>query len=172
MSKTATYALIESQTLGSAAATVTFSNIPGTYTDLRLVMSAGETSSGSGGFITFNNDGGTGSLYSFTRMSGDGTNASSARGTNRNTNTWVFGNGIVVPTTPTDVSIVDIMDYANTTTNKTALNRENNAAGGIVANVILWRNTNAITRIDITYTGANFVAGSTFRLYGIQAGNA
>jgi hypothetical protein len=164
-----TYTELLKTTVSTTTNTVSFTSIPQTYTDLRLVIAAGETGGGNGGFITFNNDGGTGSLYSFTRMVGDGSSASSARGTNRNTNTWVLGNGIAVPTTPTDVATIDIMNYSNTTTFKTSLARENNAAGGTVANVILWRNTAAINRIDITYSAANFAVGSTFSLYGIAA---
>ena len=165
-----TYEPIATTTIsGTSTNQVTFSSIAATYTDLRIVIAAGETGGGNGAFITFNNDGGTGSLYSFTRLVGDGSTASSARGTNRNTNTWVLGNGIAVPTTPTDVATIDIMNYSNTTTFKTSLARENNAASGTVANVILWRNTAAITRVDITYSAANFANASTFTLYGIAS---
>jgi hypothetical protein len=165
-----TYEPIATTTLANTTTSVvSFTSIAGTYTDLRLIISAGEATAGNGAFITFNNDGGTGSLYSFTRLVGDGSTASSARGTNRNTNTWVLGNGIAVPTTPTDVATVDIMNYSNSTTYKTALARENNAASGTVANVILWRNTAAISRVDITYSAANFANASTFTLYGIKA---
>jgi hypothetical protein len=167
---TNTYVELDKTTIsGTSTNQVTFTSIPSNYTDLRIVINAGETGSGSGGFITFNNDGGVGDLYSFTRILGNGSSAASARASNRNTNTWVLGNGIAVPTTVSNVTTIDIMNYANTTTNKTALVRENNAASGVVASAILWRNTSAINRVDITYTGANFANGSTFSLYGISA---
>ena len=41
MAAGATYEPIETQTLGSAAPSVTFSSIVGTYTDLRIVVAAG-----------------------------------------------------------------------------------------------------------------------------------
>jgi hypothetical protein len=68
--------------------------------------------------------------------------------------------------------IIDIMDYSNTTTNKTNLTRSNNVGNGLAAVVGMWRNTNAITSIRFFPDSGNFSTGSTFRLYGIQAGNA
>jgi hypothetical protein len=165
---TNTYVPIATQTANGSVSTITFSSIPQTYTDLRLIITAGD-SVNYGVYITYNNDGGSGSLYSFTRMLGNGSGAASVSVANRNTNTWVLGNGINIPTTPTDVAILDIMNYSNTTTYKTALETEANAAGGFVATVILWRNTAAISRIDLVNTGA-FTSGSTFTLYGISAG--
>jgi hypothetical protein len=47
-----------------------------------------------------------------------------------------------------------------------------NAASGsryTVAEVGLWRNTSAITEIDLKFVTGNLVAGSTFTLYGIKA---
>ena len=169
MTAGATYVPIQTQTASGSVNTITFSSIPSTYTDLRIVISAGETGGGNGAYIIFNNDGGSGSLYSFTRMVGNGSTATSTTAANRNTNTWVLSNGIADPTTPTDVSTIDVMSYANTNVYKTALNRENNAASGTVGNVILWRNTAAINRIDIIYSAANFATGSTFTLYGISS---
>lgn len=162
MSKTATYALIESQTLGSATATVTFSNIPGTYTDLILVANYAKSA---GARLNMNYNGDTGSNYSYTRMNGNGTNASSDRISN-------FG---IIDAGYTDTtrsnSIIQILDYSNTTTNKTTLIRANSTFDGMGAFVALWRNTAAIT--SITLGGSNnLTQGSTFRLYGIQAGNA
>ena len=62
--------------------------------------------------------------------------------------------------------------YANTTTNKTIISRSNNAGTGVDANVSLWRKTpEAINQIRI-YQANNVATLSTFKLYGIQAGNA
>ena len=64
MSKTATYALIERQTLGSATSTVTFSSIPGTYTDLIIISSALSAGTSETIMMRFNSD--SGNNYSFT----------------------------------------------------------------------------------------------------------
>jgi hypothetical protein len=167
MSKTATYALIETVTLGSATASVTF-NVSGTaslYTDLVLVVMAKNSASDGDLCIRFNSD--TATNYSHTFMYGNGASALSVRGSNlnrmrigRTDNTNAYPN------------IIQIQDYSNATTFKTAISRSQNT-GLILANAGLWRNTNAITSITIIDdNGLNFTTGSTFRLYGIQAGNA
>jgi hypothetical protein len=61
------------------------------------------------------------------------------------------------------------MNYSNTTTNKTALIRGNNAALFTDATVGVWRSTAAITSITLASDGAAFDSGSTFNLYGIAA---
>jgi hypothetical protein len=50
-----TYVAIAEQTLGTAAASVTFSSIPGTYTDLVLVLSV-QDASGNTFALQFNGD--------------------------------------------------------------------------------------------------------------------
>jgi hypothetical protein len=67
-------------------------------------------------------------------------------------------------------SIIDIMNYSNTTTYKTALHRFNDANAIVFAIVGLWRNTAAINQVRVFSTNAvNFAVGSTFTLYGIKA---
>jgi len=157
-----TYTQIASTTLGSTATTVTFSSIPATYTDLILVFNPVVTTlSGIDYQITFNSD--TASNYSRTYLLGDGTSASSGRSTSQ---TSYSPGGIYNNSTVT----VQILNYSNTTTNKTPIARVNIAAQYTAATVGLWRNTAAINRIDITTsTTANFNTGSTFNLYGITA---
>jgi hypothetical protein len=81
-------------------------------------------------------------------------------------------------TTAISNTIVHIMNYSNTTTFKTYLARNNNAATsgtyvGTEAIVGLAQLTAAITSITIgTASGStdyNFATGSTFSLYGIKA---
>ena len=159
-----TYTQIASTTLGSAASSVTFSSIAGTYTDLVLVTAvANNTASGNYFGMQFNGD--TTANYSQTQLYGDGTSAASSRYT---------GNGtIIAGWTSTSIStlIFNIMNYANTTTYKTALIRNANSAYREGAWVALWRKTpEAITSITMASEGATlFTAGSTFTLYGILA---
>jgi hypothetical protein len=161
--KTGTYSLIDSTTLGSAQSSVTFSSIPATFTDLVLVV-AGTVNTNSYFALRLNSD--TGNNYSNTEMDGNGTAASS----NRNTNNSYMYNGSIL-TTQTNV-INQIQDYSNTTTNKTVLTRSNNAGSIVKVSVGLWRSTAAITSIECSTAGANtFSSGSTFKLYGIEAGN-
>jgi hypothetical protein len=161
MAAGSTYTPIATTTLGSAAATVTFSSIPGTYTDLILVADTVNASGADNFLLNFNSD--TGSNYSVTRLNGNGTSASSSRGTNQT----ILQCGEVYSTRST--TIVQILNYSNSTTYKTTLTRQNNAGAGVNANVNLWRSTAAITTILISTSSYNFSAGSQFTLYGIQA---
>jgi fibronectin-binding autotransporter adhesin len=157
-----TYEPIASQTLGSAAASVTFSSIPQGYTDLVLVC-AGTVNTNSYFALRFNND--TASNYSNTEMDGDGTSAYS----NRNSSSSYMYNGSF--NTGQTNTITNIQNYANANTFKTALTRSNYPASGVKASVGLWRSTAAVTSIQISTAGANtFSSGSTFSLYGIQVG--
>jgi hypothetical protein len=162
---TTTYEPIQTYTLGSTQATVTFSSIPSTYTDLILQMTP-KTSDGSGYFQVFpNND--TGSNYSRTLLQGNGSSASS----NRNSNS---SNGFQMncATSSQDANsyptTVHLMNYANTNANKTALARAGSTSVGLVENYVwLYRSTSAITSLVIKANTTTFAAGSIFTLYGI-----
>jgi hypothetical protein len=159
-----TYEPIATTTLGSAAASITFSSIAATYTDLRLVLVA--ITSGGTNRIRFNSDSGTN--YSRTKITGDGTTADSARSTS--SLLISFGaNANPVSTIPY-LNTVDVFSYAGPT-NKTVLwNQELslNGSGEISKGVGLWRNTSAITAIELTNSGGNFLTGTTATLYGIK----
>lgn len=169
MAAGSTYTPIATQTLGTAASSVTFSSISGSYTDLRLVISG--TASITGYAFTFGVNGDTGSNYSTTGISGNGTNAQSYRYANiSNVSTylggWVNGYDSGSPSTIT----LDLQNYSNSTTNKTILWRSATGNRNTEAGVILWRNTAAITSCTVyAQSGANIVSGSTFTIYGIAA---
>jgi len=167
--KTGTYTLINSNTLGSAASSVTFSSIPSTYTDLVLVVSnITNASSTNSVFLRFNSD--TATNYSSTFLEGNGTSATS----NRQSNRTVIDSGynIGLSTTSPGQVIFNIMDYSNTTTYKTVISRFAQAAGaapGTSGTVSLWRATPAaITSIEIR-CDVNLGVGTVFKLYGIEA---
>lgn len=158
---TVTYEAIASQTLGSAASTVTFSSIPSTYTDLVLVVN-GFTTIDVQTYIQVNGD--TGSNYSVTTMLGDGSSASSSRESGQQA---IAAGGY--GTSANGNKIVQIQNYSNTTTNKTLLIRANAAGSFVQARVGLYRSISAITSITHYVTSGNFATGSTFSLYGIKA---
>ena len=160
----ATYEKIATNTLGSSAASITFSSISGAYTDLVLIVSPLTATIDN---VTIQYNGDTGSNYSWTTVGGNGTAASSHRGSNDSNPYTQYQSG--VDTTRSNV-IINVMNYSNTTTYKTAICRGNNTGYGTDATVVLWRNTNAITSILLTTRGSyNFTSGSTFTLYGIKA---
>jgi len=159
-----TYEPLATQTLGSTASQITFSSIPATYTDLVVVVNASLTTGSANMNLNFNND--TSALYSATWVGGNGTSALSSRNT---------GNTLMVTTyygtlqTTIGTFILNVMNYANTTTNKTLLARMNNTIDGTSATAGLYRSTSAINRIDLITGSSTFTAGSTFTLYGIKA---
>jgi hypothetical protein len=161
-----TYDNIATTTLGSAARNITFSSIPATYTDLRVVWVGRNATTADYVEITFN---GTTSGYSFTSVSGNG----SATGSNRITSNtkWIanFPPTAGSSSTPFMFS-VDIFSYAGST-NKTGLmacSSDFNGSGLVIRSVGLWQNTSAITSIKLEGQGDDFAAGTTATLYGIK----
>ena len=156
------YEPISTQTLGSAVATVTFSSIPQTYTDLVLIVNT-QTSNNVNVFMRFNGD--TSSNYSDTRLVGDGSSASSGRLTSQTSAIIISGD----PSSNFSTYKVDIFNYTNATTFKTFLTRSSTADRAAVL-IGLWRATPAaISTINIRVDTGTFVTGSTFTLYGIKA---
>lgn len=167
-----TYEPIATTTLGSNQSSVTLSSIPQTYTDLVVIIRAANSNAPTiyGAGITFNSDGKLPGIYSFTQMYGDGTSAASFR--------WNTSQAYVIPAFSSvtslnsgDVGIVNIMNYANTTTYKTILSRFGAASLATYASVGLRQSTTAINSITFwPNDGTNTIlSGSTFSLYGIKA---
>jgi hypothetical protein len=161
---TNTYVALQTQTLTSSAASVTFSSIPQTYTDLIIVAQIKGTANT---YLNLRFNGDTGSNYSRTVLSGNGSTATSERRTNATVINTDYNE--TIETNFNYVNIMQIMNYSNTNINKTVLCRPNNAASGSGATVGLWRNTAAITSVSLVSNNNSFDSGSTFNLYGIAA---
>lgn len=163
-----TYEPIASQTLGADTATVTFSAIGGSFSDLILVTDTKRTVGTTGGadiLLRFNSD--TASNYSATYLQGNGTTASSGRASSQTSINYVPS--VETSATSTGVAAIHIMAYSNTNVFKTVL-----VSGGapieFVRRVVgLWRSTSAITSIDVLASSGSLKSGSTFSLYGIKA---
>ena len=163
-----TYEPIATYTVPSAQSSYTFSVIPSTYTDLVLVMEYSISTANDSVFVRFNGD--TASNYSDTALSGNGTSAVSGRDTSSSVGIRLTGWNTAQGASTRQMDIVQIMNYANTTTFKTVLSRYS-SVGGTEAFVGLWRKTpEAINSLTLRFSGAaNFETGSTFTLYGIKA---
>jgi hypothetical protein len=144
---------------GSSTTQLIMTSIPNTYTDLIIVGNIPTSMVGVNGYLQFNGD--TGSNYSWTRLFGDGSSASSSRGTSQT--------GINYLVNDYTTTICQIQNYSNSTTYKTALVRANNPSDYVTATVGLWRNTAAITSVTIDLDGNTIPSGTTFSLYGIKA---
>lgn len=163
-----TYTLIEAKTLGSNTASIEFTSIPSTYTDLKIVLSARSDWSNS-----INADGilirpnGSSSSMTAIRLLGSGSAASSDTNTgpititNASSTASTFGNSeIYIPnyTSSNNKSIsVDGVSETNATTTYMGLH------------AMLWAESSAITSIQLLpQNGTNLVQYSTFYLYGIS----
>jgi hypothetical protein len=165
-----TYEPIATQTLGSSQSNITFSSIPGTYTDL-IVAGQIRGAAGDNLVLRFNSD--TGSNYSHTTLWGNGSTAASLRRTN-GTFSYIIGEGLIPTAANTFATVlIHINNYSNTTTNKTLLARSGtlsstNPEVSLLAG--LWRSTAAITTVGLITPGGSYLAAdSTFTLYGIKA---
>ena len=161
----ATYDLIASYTLPSAANSYTFSSIPSTYTDLVLVMNWAGDSVAANMYLRFNGD--SGNNYYGPMFSGTGsTPAGSVNGAGNQTGTitWTGASFNDIWGAHT----VHINEYKNTNIWKSALSRggsTNEATMGCG----LWASTAAINSIEVRSGGPNWKTGSVFTLYGITA---
>jgi hypothetical protein len=164
----ATYEPIATYTAPSAQATITFSSIPSTYTDLVLVANFTQSVAGASARIVFNSDSAS-SNYSLTEIRGNGTSALSSR--TSSLNFGYYGYYADGSTTVPSIFVVNIMNYANATTFKTYISRANTSSAATEALVGLWRKTpEAITTIALSIdAGYTYSTGSTFTLYGIKA---
>lgn len=160
-----TYEPIATTTLGSAAASITFSSIAATYTDLKLILTA-KTAALTNIRMQFNSD--TAANYSFTYLAGSGTAAISAAVTGSTSLRYDSGN---TATGQVVLLELDILSYAGSA-NKTVLakySNDNNGSGFLTDTVGLWRSTAAITSL-VVYGGTNALdIGTTATLYGIKA---
>ena len=168
-----TYQLIASVTVGSGgAATMSFSSIPATYTDLQLVVSA---RSSTGIYQTDcniqvgNGSVDTGSNYTTTELTSDG--AAVASNTFTTTNIHPPIPGLAATSSTFGNFMLYIPNYAGSTQKSISCDvvTENNATDAAARlAAYLHTGTSAINIITLTAASGNFVEYSTAYLYGIS----
>lgn len=167
-----TYTLISSNVLSSNAATVTFSSIPATYTDLVVKYSVRSNQANVSRTYFLKINGSSSAVYSSTILQGSGSAAISIRYSDetagiRGTNGMP---GTSATTNTFSNSEIYIPNYTSTTNKPVSLFgvTENNATESYIDPTAgLARITSAITSIELT-SADNFVSGSSFYLYGIS----
>jgi len=160
----ATYEPIATTTLGSAAASISFTSVATSWTDLRVVVN-GTPTANLQFLFRFNNDSATN--YSGTDLDGNGTSAASNR---YNSDTGIYPNWSANATSAQPVLITfDVFSYAGSTykTALTTFSQDRNGSGFTERGVGLWRSTSAINRVDIVASANSFNTGTTATLYGI-----
>jgi hypothetical protein len=163
-----TMTLIASTTISTATATIDFNSIPQTYTDLRIIYSARLSYDPYGvavALVGLELNGG-GSSVSTLALGGNGSSAYSETGStsvcnSSNSTANTFGTGEI-----------NIFNYTSSAQKfiSTHSTTENNATGSWQAfHSMRWPSTSAITSLKLI--GSNFVANSSFALYGILKGS-
>ncbi len=166
--------VIQHQELGSAQASVTFSSIPQTFTDLYLVISGRLSSANSEGlFIEFN---GVTSGYSARDLYGTGSTAASSTNPFGITSKLFVGSQASTAQTSNTFGVTTAYIPNYTSSNQKSVSAdniyENNAtAAGMDVLAGLWTGTGAITSIVITSNNGNLVQYSSATLYGILKGS-
>jgi len=162
-----TMQLIAKQTIGAGgAASVTFSSIPQTFTDIKVVVSVRGTYVGPGNShsISFN-----GSSANFTGRLIQGNGASASSGTT----TQYVGDIAAASSTANTFNNAEfyIPNYTGSNNKSISVDSvtENNATTAYATLVaVLWSNTAAINSITLTNDTGNYVEFSEFTLYGIS----
>ena len=167
-----TYEPIATTTLASDTASISFSSIPGTYTDLKLVMIVRSTVVATNADLRLTFNGSTAANYYRTVIQGTGTgNPTSARQTT--VANIVLGRPVAASATAGIFSMinVDIAKYSSATLEKPLLSRmasDRNGSGEVSIVAGLWLNTSAVTSLTLTPQSNNFAAGTKATLYGIK----
>jgi hypothetical protein len=171
---TGSYESIATTTVGVAgSATLTFSSIPSTYKHLQLRISArsNRALANDNLGITFNGDGSA--AYSNHTLYTNGATITAYGDSTLQVGS--FECNIPAATATASVfgcAIIDILDYANTSKNKTLRDLsgfDSNGSGVTGVGSSYWSNTNAITSITIVpRLGLLLSQYSSFALYGIK----
>lgn len=173
------YESIATVTVGSGgASSVTFSSIPSTYQHLQIRgIGKGSVSYGGGGelfLMQFNND--TGFNYAWHQLRGNGSTAAATGNPNTSSINVAFGSNNNISLANMFAGfVIDVLDYANTSKNKTVRSLSGADSNGTLSNNDeidlrsgLWTSTNAISTITFSIAGANYTQYSSFALYGIK----
>jgi hypothetical protein len=152
----------------SAANTITFSSIPSTYKHIQIRFLVNQTDNATMR-LRFNGDSSS-SSYTQHQLDANGSSV----------NAGGSGSGVVdgiAVATANDttsiftVGIIDVIDYASTTINKTArifAGRDRNGSGAVNLRSGLYLSTSAVSSLTLFVSGANYTSGSVFSLYGIK----
>lgn len=162
----ATYEQIEHKVLSSATNTVSFTSIPGTYTDLLLVAAPLGYGTNNGDInVQLNAD--TATSYNYGRL----VTTSTVVSARANDTTIINNSDASFP----GVWRINIFNYAATDYWKHVMmtgGDVSNAGGGNVSlSIGVWRNTAAVNSVQVrSETGSGtWATGSRFTLYGIKA---
>jgi hypothetical protein len=158
--------------LTSAAADVTFSNIPATFASLRVELTARCDSANASEalYARFNAD--ATANYDFEYLYGVGASPAAGEGIASFSIFAGYCAGAAAPANVGNSALIWVPDYARTVFKKTVLctwiGKNSDASGGMLAgmSVGVWRNTAVVSEIKLFPGAGQFVAGCRFALLG------
>lgn len=168
----AAFELIATTAGTGSSGNITFSSIPGTYKHLQLRWTAKNTANNSPTVkLRFNSD--TGSNYARHVLRGEGSGSPLVYQASSQTAIDLFyATSYNVGTSVYATGVLDILDYAQTTKNKTVRTffGVNDASTGTYVNIGsgLWNSTAAVTSLSFNAEMDSFTTASRFSLYGIR----
>jgi hypothetical protein len=148
---------------GTSTSTITFSSIPATYKHLQIRMSFNNLTGADNMKMQLNGATNSSRWHS---LSGDGSSASASTGTSN-----IIGFQAGRSDTIQYASIMDILDYTDTSKNKTIRTLggcDTNGGGIIFLFSNLYSTTSAISSIALSFVTYNFTPDSRISLYGIK----
>ena len=156
--------LLATTTLSGSS--ISFTSIPSTYNDLKLVIRQFNPSTGTPIRMQFNGD--TGGSNTYLQQSSFGVTTSQAYGSSSIT---LSGNNSA--TDATGLFVVNILDYANSVTRKIGWSNsitDSDSTSGQIRHSLYgwsWNNTNAITSVQVLVSTGTFDSGTAL-LYGVK----
>ena len=169
------FELIETQILGSAQASITFSNLAtyaSTYRPLqiRATMRVSRAQQASDLGIRLNGD--AGSNYAYHALNGNGSAVASFGATSISYGYLGSISGNTDTASSFSAVVIDLLDAYSTTKNKTIRNllaKPSSSPLNVGLHSSLWMNTSATSSVLIyDLASTNLMAGSRFSLYGIK----
>lgn len=165
------YILLETISLTQSAASVTFDNLPASgYTDLKIVVSARSASATDRDQININFNGLT-TNQSYRILYGIPGVATGSESGSKIRAGYISGNSSTASTFGScDIYIPNYTSANAKSVSADGVSETNASPAGAQIGASLWNSTAAITSIAIvTDSGSDFLANSTFSLYGIAA---
>jgi len=171
-----TYELIESQILGTTAASITLSSLDayaGIYKHLQVRITSRDNRATIGGnnvLVRLNGD--TGANYANHRLRGNGSTVTSSAQTSMTSMNLFASHSLSDTASSFGVAVLDVLDCYSTSKNKTLRCLQGVPTATDPAVELrsgFWNNTASITSITFTpETTGSFVTGSRFSIYGIR----
>lgn len=160
---TETYTLISSQTLSSAASTITFSNLNTAAAGMTDLIIVGDFIASTPGYFRLRYNGDTTDSNYFYRSAG----TTGSTFLNSTGNQAYIQTSTLTDDTYRNNFVAHIFDFSATNKHKSTLARMGNSRYGSTMSFHRWANTSAVTSLELATPGWNFNSGATFQIYGL-----